>query len=158
MAHRFRFGGVTFRFRADYNPVVGSVSTSRRWGYRAGAVVRVLSRQAKRAGRTWLDNSSAPAAASAVRSGKLGRALWAGTRATFASVRHTIAALWLQVTGTFFLLFALSGVAAAVHERKLWLAGHAPAYRFVIAALFSAMFAWFGVSSFWRAAKRGSKG
>ena len=46
------------------------------------------------------------------------------------------------------------GGMAAVHEYRLWTAHQAPVGKFVLATIFSAVFGWFAVSSFWRAARR----
>ena len=61
--------------------------------------------------------------------------------------------LWLEVTGAFFLLFAL------VFSQTLWRIRasfiHGPDHqRFLIATAMTAVFLYLGISSFWRARKR----
>jgi hypothetical protein len=85
---------------------------------------------------------------------RLGTALWSGVRATVASLRRVTAILWLQITGLFFVIFCVMGAAAAVHEYHLWTGGRAPVAKVVLAAVFSAIFGWFAVTSFWKAARR----
>ena len=85
---------------------------------------------------------------------RMGAALWAGIRSTFLSIRRIVAILWLQITGLFFVIFCVMGSAAAVHEYHLWTAGRAPVGKFALAAAFSAIFGWFALTSFWRAARR----
>jgi hypothetical protein len=93
-------------------------------------VLRVAGQQAKR-------SRTARALASAA--GATGRA--------FGKVLHQ---LWLEVTGILFLLVAASGAVALAHEYTKYESGHAGLMRVVAAICFTLMFAWFGVSSFWR--------
>lgn len=63
--------------------------------------------------------------------------------------------VWLQVTGTFFLLFALSLGTSAWKLRAARLAAGTPAeHHFWLYAVFAALFGYFAVSSFYRAEKR----
>jgi hypothetical protein len=77
----------------------------------------------------------------------------AGARATFASVAKAMHTLFLQTAGLFFFVFAVFGGAAAYREYQVWSAGKTDAGKFALAAVFSLVFAWFAVSSFWRASK-----
>jgi hypothetical protein len=74
-----------------------------------------------------------------------------GTLQSFGRVLHT---LWLEVTGLFFLLFAVIGTAALVREYQAYSAGRADINKVVAAALFTVIFAYFGVSSFWRSRRK----
>jgi hypothetical protein len=61
--------------------------------------------------------------------------------------------LWLEVTGSLFLLFALVLLPALWRTRPAHLSG--PYERsFLVAAGIAAMFLYLGISSFWRARKR----
>ena len=63
-------------------------------------------------------------------------------------------ALFLQTAGLFFFVFAVLGGAAAYREYRVWSAGQAAAGgKLALAAVFSLIFAWFALSSFWRANK-----
>ena len=78
-------------------------------------------------------------------------AVMGGVRATvghFASVVHQ---LWLEMTGFIFLVFAAAGVLGVVREYNSFHAGKGTTSHLALAAGFTAVFAWFGVSSFWRA-------
>jgi hypothetical protein len=66
--------------------------------------------------------------------------------------------LWLEVTGFVFLVMAASGGIALAHEYAKYQTGRAGAGRLVAAICFTLMFAWFGVSSFWRVRKKGRSG
>ena len=70
-----------------------------------------------------------------------------------ASARHASHLLWLQVTGSFFVFFAVIGAMAALREYQRWQAAELGSGRFYAAVTFSAAFAYFGVSSFWQARK-----
>lgn len=62
--------------------------------------------------------------------------------------------LWLEVTGFVFLCFAIIGGFALFREYPALRAGNVSQGRFGITLLFSVMFAWFGLTSFWRARRR----
>jgi len=85
---------------------------------------------------------------------RIGGALLSGARATAASVGKVLHVLWLEVTGFIFLCLGAIGAAAGAREFYKPEAG-APNFNKVWAAgLFAALFAYFGVSSFWRARKK----
>jgi len=105
---------------------VSKVSTARKLGVAA----RVASQQASRS-RT-------------VRAAKHAAAT---TARAFGRVLHQ---LWLEVTGVVFLLMALSFAAATIKEFSRYHAGQAGPGRAALAITASAVFAWFGLSSFWR--------
>jgi hypothetical protein len=77
-------------------------------------------------------------------------ALWLGVRAFLRTVWRALTQLFHQVTGVFFLAFAAIGVAALVREWQRW-----PRGKLIAAGLFTAVFAWFTVSAFWKARKAG---
>ena len=73
-----------------------------------------------------------------------------GVRATAGSFGRALHQLWLEVTGTLFLSIALFGVVALVREYMKYEKGQTTASRIAVAVCFTAIFAWFGVSSFLR--------
>jgi hypothetical protein len=75
-------------------------------------------------------------------------ALWRGVQAVVRAAWRALVQLFHQVAGVFFFVFAALGVAALVREWHRW-----PREKLVVAALFTLVFAWFTVSSFWRARK-----
>ena len=77
------------------------------------------------------------------------------TGRAFGRVLHQ---LWLEVTGLIFLVMAASGGLAAVKEYAQDEAGRAGIGRVLAAICFTATFAWFGVSSFWRVRQKGKGG
>ncbi|HYY68377.1 MAG TPA: hypothetical protein VE734_01485 [Terriglobales bacterium] len=78
-------------------------------------------------------------------------ALASGAQVTLRSLAGAGRQLWLEVTGLFFLLFAIIGGVAALHDysKHKILSG-----RLGAAICFMAIFAWFGVSSFYRARRK----
>lgn len=104
-----------------------------KWGRRATAVAHV-------AGRT--------------RQGRLARAVFQGLSATVRSFFRVLHLLFLEVTGALFLWIGAVGGFAAWREYPHYRTHDALQYRFVIAVGFTAMFLWFGVSSFWRARRK----
>ena len=81
-------------------------------------------------------------------------AVASGVRATighFAGVAHQ---LWLEITGFVFLVFAAAGIFALVREYNSIHAGKGTTSHLAVAAGFTAVFGWFGISSFWRARHR----
>lgn len=87
-----------------------------------------------------------------VRESRVTAGLFAGLRATLASFAHTIGLLWLEITGVFFLFFAFGGSVAAWREYRLH--GTTRPAHVAITVGFVLLFAWFGVSSFWRARRK----
>jgi hypothetical protein len=70
---------------------------------------------------------------------------------------HAGSILWLEVTGLFFALFALFFVQSAYRVRASWWQGPEHGHVLLYAAL-AAGFAWFSVSSFLRAYRKGKRG
>ena len=73
-----------------------------------------------------------------------------GARTTFRHFAGIMSQLWLEVTGFVFLVLSGIGALAFFREYAKYQAGHGASGRLVAAVAFTAMFAWFGVSSFWR--------
>jgi len=69
----------------------------------------------------------------------------------FSGVAHQ---LWLEITGFAFLVFAAGGAIAMVREYNSYHLGKVTSSHLLLAAGFTALFAWFGISSFWRAKAR----
>jgi hypothetical protein len=107
-----------------------NVSTARK----LGMVARVASRMAaQRAGRNRMFTAVLHA----------GRT----TAVHFGRVLHQ---LWLEVTGFVFLALAGIGVVAFFREMAKYQAGKEGPARTIAATVFTLVFAWFGVTSFWR--------
>jgi hypothetical protein len=80
------------------------------------------------------------------------RAIYKGASVTLRNTVRVLHVLWLEVTGMFFLALAFVGAAAAIREYHRHLAGSAS--KMLLAAGFAVLFAYFGVSSFWRSRRR----
>jgi hypothetical protein len=76
----------------------------------------------------------------------------ATTAKAFGRVLHQ---LWLEVTGVVFLIMALGLGAGSVREYGKYHVGQAGPGRMALAIVCTVVFAWFGVSSFWRVRKKG---
>jgi hypothetical protein len=105
---------------------VSKVSTAQK----LGVVARVARRQAK--------------------GSRTVRAVTSAVKTTGRAIGRVLHQLWLEVTGLVFLIMAASGGVAAAHEYAKYHAGGAGFGRVALALCFTATFAWFGVSSFWR--------
>ena len=98
------------------------------------------------------------AALTVVESSRTGRALLSGLRATTRSFGGVLHQLCLEVTGFTFLAIAFIGGVAGLREYGKYQSGHsAGPGRLLLAICFTATFAWFGLTSFWRVNKRVSK-
>jgi hypothetical protein len=94
-------------------------------------------------------------AAQQARRSRTGSAVLKAVRATAASFGRVLHQLWLEVTGFTFLAIAGIGALAGVREYGKYQGGHAAGPgRLILAICFTASFAWFGLSSFWRVKKR----
>jgi hypothetical protein len=96
----------------------------------------------------------------AARSFKRGQISWrvlqgisAGTGAFLHTLRRVGRILWLEVTGFLFLSIAAVGGVAGWREYHAFAAGKAGPGRALVAVLFALVFAYFGVTSFWKARK-----
>ena len=112
---------------------VSKLSTWRK----AGVVARVAGQQAQRS-RTF-------------------NALMSAARTTGRSLTHAMHQLWLEVTGVIFLLMALSFAGAAFKEYGKYHAGQAGPTGLSITILCALTFAWFGLSSFWKARRKSQR-
>jgi hypothetical protein len=80
-------------------------------------------------------------------------AIFAGAKTLVVSFARTLYVLWLQVTGLIFVLFAVTGSSALIRQYR---ADHfADRHRFWLTVVFTAVCAWFGLVSFFRAKKKG---
>jgi hypothetical protein len=77
-----------------------------------------------------------------------------GARTAFRHLRRTLHQLWLEVTGFVFLFIAIIGGNTLFREYAKYRAGHVSVGRVILAICFTFVFAWFGVSSFWRVRKK----
>jgi hypothetical protein len=77
-----------------------------------------------------------------------------GTGAFVGAVSRVLHLLFLEVTGFVFLCFAVVGGFAALREYPRMAAGQISRGRFSVIVAFTVMFAWFGMTSFWRARRR----
>jgi hypothetical protein len=80
-------------------------------------------------------------------------AVLSGVRATVGHFARVLRQLWHEITGFVFLVFAVFGASALVKEYLAYHAGRTGPNRMAVAAGFTLVFGWFGVSSFWRARK-----
>jgi hypothetical protein len=85
---------------------------------------------------------------------RTGSAIWKGVRATARHLGRVLHQLWLEVTGFVFLTLAGIGAVALAREYTLYHARQATPGRVLVAIFFTGMFAWFGLSSFWRVSKK----
>lgn len=79
-----------------------------------------------------------------------------GLRVTATSFGRVLGILWLEVTGFVFLSLAGIGGMKLASEYSKYQTGKGSSGRVALAVGFTLMFAWFGVSSFWRARRRGN--
>jgi len=81
-------------------------------------------------------------------------ALWGAARTTARSFAQVLHQLWLEVTGVIFLIMSLSFGSATAKEYGKYHAGQGGPARVIVTVCFTLAFAWFGLSSFWRAHKK----
>jgi hypothetical protein len=113
---------------------MASVSTSRKLGIAARVAGRVISQR--------------------VGGNRTFSAITKAARTTASHFGRALGQLWLEVTGFVFLALAGIGVIAFFREYNKYQAGHATSSRAVLAVCFTGLFAWFGVTSFWRVRKK----
>ena len=99
-------------------------------GQKLGVAARIATQQVRRT-RTF---------GAVMRAGRVAVARWG----------RVLGQLWLEVTGFVFLALAAIGGLAFWRE---WTKHRGPG-RVLLAAAFTLLFGWFGVSSFWRAGKK----
>jgi len=86
---------------------------------------------------------------------RTGSVVLKGLLATASSFGRVLHQLWLEVTGFTFLVLAGIGGFAGFREYSKYQAGHASGPgRLILAVCFTASFAWFGLSSFWRVKRK----
>lgn len=85
---------------------------------------------------------------------KVLRATGAGLEATSKAVRRATYNLWLEVTGFFFVVFAVIVGGAGYREYQKHLAGKADLRQVYLAGALAVLFVWFGLTSFWKARRR----
>jgi hypothetical protein len=81
-------------------------------------------------------------------------AVLSGARATLGHLGGVLHQLWLEITGFVFLAFAGVGLLALVKEYSAYHAHRGSASHVVAGAGVTVMFAWFGITSFWRVRNR----
>jgi hypothetical protein len=111
-----------------------SVSTARKLGIAAKVASRIA---AQHAGQSRLLTGA-----------------WRGLRVAATSVTRVLGILWLEVTGFVFLSLAAIGGFAFAREYARYQAGKVGSGRLILAVCFTLTFAWFGVTSFWRARRK----
>jgi len=84
----------------------------------------------------------------------MARGLMHGAGAFFGAASRVLHLLFLEVTGFVFLCFATIGGFAVVREYPGVVAGRVSQGKFAVTLLFTVMFAWFGMTSFWRARRK----
>jgi hypothetical protein len=86
------------------------------------------------------------------------RAFYRGGSSFVGSVGHVVHALWLEVTGFLFIVLGVIGGGATAREYHRYLAGTTTRGRVILAALFTLLFLYFGVNSFWRSRRKTKRG
>ena len=81
-------------------------------------------------------------------------ALANAARATMSRLGAVLHQLWLEITGFVFLAFAVLGWSALAREYSAYHSGKGTPSHLAVAAAFSLVFSWFGISSFRRARNR----
>jgi hypothetical protein len=85
---------------------------------------------------------------------RIGKALLFGARVTAASVGKILHVLWLEVTGFIFLCLGLMGAGAGLREYHRYGLGSGNLNKIWASAIFALLFAYFAVTSFWRARRK----
>lgn len=85
------------------------------------------------------------------------KAIKSAVATTVRSFAHALHQLWLEVIGTLFLAIAGFGAVTLVREYLKYEAGRTTAGRVAIAVGFTLMFAWFGLTSFWRVKRKSQR-
>ena len=82
------------------------------------------------------------------------RALYRAGKVTCDRVGRVLHVLWLEVTGLLFLTLAVIGGAAAVRWYHRYSTSAGGRAKPALAAAFALVFAYFGITSFWRSRRR----
>jgi len=78
------------------------------------------------------------------------RAFYRAGEVTARSTARVARVLWLEVTGFLFLVLAVVGAGAAWREYRHYAQGQVSFGKVALAGLFTLLFLYFGVNSFWR--------
>ena len=81
-------------------------------------------------------------------------AVWKGGRTLAVHWGRVLRQLWLEVTGFVFLALAALGALSSVREYARYHSGETNNSRVLVAIVFTLVFAWFGLSSFWRVRRK----
>jgi len=84
------------------------------------------------------------------------RAGYEGGSALLRSFGRVLGVLWHQLTGVFFLVFALIGAIACYREYRFYAEGRVGAGKVALVGGFALVFGYFAVSAFVRAGRRSS--
>ena len=111
------------------------------------------------------DSSSSPhmhraagrVAGRAIRGNRVVNALLTAGGRIFASMARVGHALFLETMGLFFLLFTLTGGAATYRMYRQYASGDAGLERLLLGVIFTTVFGYFAITSFWRAQRRSSQ-
>jgi len=89
---------------------------------------------------------------------RVARAGMAFARSFLSSISRVLHILWLQITGCFFALFALVCANATLREYRGYTTGKALATHVWLLGSVAALFAYFAITSFLHARRRGARG
>jgi hypothetical protein len=84
----------------------------------------------------------------------MARGFMYGAGAFYKAISRVLHLLFLEVTGFVFLCFATVGGFRLMREYPGLVSGRVSEGRFGVTLLFTVMFAWFGLTSFWRARRK----
>ncbi len=84
-------------------------------------------------------------------------AVMGAVRTTGRAFGRALHQLWLEVTGAIFLIMALSFAGASFKEYGKYHAGQVGGSRLAIAVGCAVLFAWFGLSSFWKVRRKSQR-
>jgi hypothetical protein len=82
------------------------------------------------------------------------RAFYRAGTVTFRSIARVLHVLWLEVAGLLFLFLAVVGGGAAIRQYHRYQTGSSGVGKVVLAGAFALVFAYFGLSSFWRSRRK----
>jgi hypothetical protein len=85
------------------------------------------------------------------------RAFYRAGNVTIGHVARVLHVLWLEVAGLLFLVLAIVGGGAAVREYHRQNGNTGSMGKVLLAAAFALLFAYFGVSSFWKSRQKSRK-
>ncbi len=82
------------------------------------------------------------------------KAGYSAAKATLQNFGRVGRLLWLEITGLFFIVFALGFIARMPRAYDNYASGKGPRGHLILLLVLTVLFAWFGVTSFWRARRR----